>query len=351
MRKPFRTLFLFLTLALTCAVLTGCGSGSSNGEVNVANWGDYIDEDTIDAFEEETGIKVNYSTYSDNESLYSTLKNGSTDYDVIVPSDYMIARLIEEDMLEEIDFDNVPNAANLDGEFLSGLDYDPEGTYSVPYLWGVVGLIYNTTMLDYTPTSWDVLWDESLSGQILMFDNSRDAIGIALKLLGYSYNTTSEDEITQAVDKLIEQKPLVQAYVMDQIFDKMEAGEAAVAPYYAGDAVVMMRENPDLACIYPEEGSNYYIDAWCIPKGAANKENAEIFINYMCQTEVMAANATYCTYAPPSSAARELLGDDLADNELVYAPNEVRELCEIYTNLPQTVLDLYDQQWIRLKAA
>ncbi len=251
MKKPFRTLFLFLTLALACAALTGCGSSSSNGEVNVANWGDYIDEDTVDAFEEETGIKVNYTTYSDNESLYSTLKNGSTDYDVIVPSDYMIARLIEEDMLEKIDFDNVPNAANLDGEFLSGLDYDPEGTYSVPYLWGVVGLIYNTTMVDYTPTSWDVLWDESLSGQILMFDNSRDAIGIALKLLGYSYNTTSEDEITQAVDKLIEQKPLVQAYVMDQIFDKMEAGEAAVAPYYAGDAVVMMRENTDLACIYP----------------------------------------------------------------------------------------------------
>lgn len=332
--------------------LTACGGNqASAGEVNVCNWGDYIDQDTVDAFEEETGIKVNYSTYSDNESLYSLLKNGSTDYDVICPSDYMISRLIAEDMLEPINFDNVPNIANLDEEFRSGMTYDPEGAYSVPYLWGVVGIIYNTKLLDYTPTSWDVLWDEDLAGQILMFDNSRDAIGIALKRLGYSYNTTNPDEITQAVDLLIEQKPLVQAYVMDQIFDKLEAGEAAVGPYYAGDAVVMMEENPDLNCVYPEEGSNYYVDAWCIPKGAANKENAEAFINYMCNTEVMAANATYDTYAPPSSAARELLDDDLRSNELLYAPDDVRQRCEIYSNLPQDILDLYDSEWIRLKAA
>ncbi len=347
----YKAMAILLALSM-CLALAGCGgSSASAGEVNVCNWGDYIDEDVLEAFEEETGIKVNYSTFSDNESLYSTLKSGSTSYDVICPSDYMIARLIEEDLLEEIDFDNVPNVENLDEEFRSGMDYDPEGAYSVPYLWGVVGIIYNTTMLDYVPTSWDVLWDEDLSGQILMFDNSRDAIGIALKLLGYSYNTTDSDEITEAVDKLIEQKPLVQAYVMDQIFDKLEAGEAAVGPYYAGDAVVMMAENSDLACVYPEEGSNYYVDAWCIPKGAENKENAEAFINYMCEIEVMAANSTYNTYAPPSSAARELLDDDLKNSELLYAPEDVRATCEIYTNLPQDILDLYDSEWIRLKAA
>lgn len=341
---------LILTLCMVLA-LTSCGGKTEDkGEVNVCNWGDYIDEETVEAFEEETGIKVNYSTYSDNESLYSTLKSGSTSYDVICPSDYMIARMISEDMLEELDTANIPNLSHLDEEFTHGMEYDPEGTYSVPYLWGVVGLIYNTTMLDEAPDSWETLWDESLAGQILMFDNSRDAIGIALKALGYSYNTTNADEITAAVDKLIEQKPLVQAYVMDQIFDKLEAGEAAVGPYYAGDAVVMMEENEDLACIYPKEGSNYYVDAWCVPKGASNKENAEAFINFMCRPESMAANSTYNTYAPPSSEAREILEDELAENELLYAPADIRAKCETYINLPQETLDLYDAQWIRLKA-
>ena len=347
--KKLISLFLVLAVALS---LSACGGGSAaKGSVNVANWGDFIEEDTVKAFEKETGIKVNYTTYSDNESLYSTLKSGSTDYDVICPSDYMIARLIEEDMLEPLDTSQLPNLANLDPEFRSGLEYDPEGAYSVPYLWGVVGLIYNTTMLDKAPDSWNVLWDESLAGNILMFDNSRDAMGIALKSLGYSYNTTDEAQIKEAVDKLIAQKPLVQAYVMDQIFDKLEAGEAAVGPYYAGDAVVMIRENPDLACVYPKEGSNYYIDSWCIPKGSQNQENALAFINYMCDVDVMAANANYNTYAPPSTAAREAMEEDLRESELVFAPEDVKEKSEIYTNLPQDTLDLYDAQWLRLKAA
>ncbi|MCD7844029.1 MAG: spermidine/putrescine ABC transporter substrate-binding protein [Clostridiales bacterium] len=344
--------FLFaLSLSLLLS-LTACGGGSTatNGEVNVYNWGEYIDEDLLEEFEEETGIKVNYTTFSDNESMYSTLKNGSAEYDVIIPSDYMISRLIEEDMLETIDFDNVPNFANIDDEY-KNLDYDPTNEYSVPYMWGVVGIVYNTTMVDYTPTSWDVLWDEDLSGQILMFDNSRDAIGIALKSLGYSYNTTDEAEIVEAVDKLIEQKPLVQAYVMDQIFDKMEAGEAAVGPYYAGDAITMISENPDLAFVFPEEGSNYYVDAMCIPKGAANKENAEAFINFMCEPEVMAANAEEIYYSTPSSAAKELLEDELKDSDIAYPSQEVMDKAEVYVNLPQTVLDLYDEEWIRLKAA
>jgi spermidine/putrescine transport system substrate-binding protein len=207
--KRIISLFLALAMAFT---LCACGGGKvSKGSVNVANWGDFIEEDTVRAFERDTGIKVNYTTYSDNESLYSTLKSGSTDYDVICPSDYMIARLIEEDMLEPLDTSQLPNLENVDPEFRSGLEYDPEGKYSVPYLWGVVGLIYNTTMLDKAPDSWDILWDKSLSGNILMFDNSRDAMGIALKSLGYSYNTTDENEIKAAVDKLVEQKPLVQA--------------------------------------------------------------------------------------------------------------------------------------------
>jgi spermidine/putrescine transport system substrate-binding protein len=345
-----KALSLLLAIAMVFALSACGGSKAENGEVNVYNWGEYIDEDLLEQFQQETGIKVNYSVYSDNESMYSTLKGGSADYDVIIPSDYMISRLISEDMLEKIDFDNVPNYANIDDDYRN-MDYDPTNEYSVPYMWGVVGIVYNTTMVDYVPDSWDILWDENLAGQILMFDNSRDAIGIALKALGYSYNTTDEAQITEAVDKLIEQKPLVQAYVMDQIFDKMEAGEAAVGPYYAGDAITMIEENPDLAFVFPKEGSNYYVDAMCIPKGASNKENAEAFINFMCQPEVMAANDAVVKYSVPSSAGRELVEEELRDSDICYPSSDVMSKAEVYINLPQEILDLYDAEWIRLKAA
>ena len=347
--KRVISVILALTMALA---LTACGNSAkdSKGEVNVYNWGEYIDEDLLEDFEEETGIRVNYTTYPDNESMYANLKGGSADYDVIIPSDYMISRLISEDMLEELNFDNIPNFEYVD-EAYRNLEYDPDNAYSVPYMWGVVGIVYNTTMLDQAPTSWDVLWDEDLAGQILMFDNSRDALGIALKSLGYSYNTTNPDEIKAAADKLIEQKPLVQAYVMDQIFDKMEAGEAAVGPYYAGDAITMMEENPDLAFVFPEEGSNYYVDAMCIPKGAANKENAEAFINFMCKPESSAANAEEIYYSTPESAAKEMLDDELKNSTIAYPGQDVLDKAEVYINLPQDILDLYDSEWLRVKAA
>jgi spermidine/putrescine transport system substrate-binding protein len=206
-------------------------------------------------------------------------------------------------------------------------------------------------MLPEAPDSWDILWDKSLAGEILMFDNSRDAMGIALKSLGYSYNTTDPDEIHAAVDKLIEQKPLVQAYVMDQIFDKLEAGEAAVGPYYAGDAVVMMRENPDLACVYPKEGSNYYVDAMCIPKGAENKENAEAFINFMCSPEIMKANSDVTNYSVPSQTALELLDEEMRDNPIIYPADEVMKNSEVFVNLDDDTLALYDKLWMDLKAS
>lgn len=342
-----------LVLALAMALsLAACGSSAaeSKGEVNVYNWGEYIDEDLLEEFEAETGIKVNYTTYSDNETMYSTLKNGSADYDVIIPSDYMISRLIDEGMLEELNFDNIPNFEYVDDTFRNQ-DYDPTNAYSVPYMWGVVGIVYNTTKVEGTPTSWDILWDEDLAGQILMFDNSRDALGIALKSLGYSFNTTDQAEIDAATEKLIEQKPLVQAYVMDQIFDKMEAGEAAVGPYYAGDAITMIEENPDLAFFFPDEGSNYYVDAMCVPKGAPNKENAEAFINFMCKPENSAANANYIYYSTPESEAKELLEEELRASEIAYPGDDVMSKAEVYTNLPQEILDLYDEEWIKLKAA
>jgi len=346
-KKVFALMLSCMVLFSITAGLTGCGSSSTNGEVNVFNWGEYIDESLLEKFEAETGIKVNYTTYSDNESLYSILSSGSATYDVIVPSDYMISRMISEDMLEELDFDHIPNFSYID-EAYQNLEYDPTNAYSVPYTWGSVGIIYNTTMVDYVPDSWSVLWDESLSGQILMFDNSRDALGIALKYLGYSQNSTDPAEITEAMDLLIQQKPLVQTYVMDQIFDKLEGGEAAVGPYYAGDAITMMEENPDLAYVVPKEGTNLFVDAMCIPKGAENKENAEAFINFMCDPENMAVNITYLGYSSPSSAAKELLDDALKNSPIAYPDASLMANMETFINLPQDILDLYDSEWIRL---
>ncbi len=348
MKKNVFALVLTLVMVMSLTIgLAGCGNSATNGEVNVYNWGEYIDEELLDKFTEETGIKVNYDTYSDNESLYSMLSSGSANYDVVIPSDYMISRMIDEDMLEELNFDNIPNFQYIDDAY-KGLEYDPEDRYSVAYTWGTVGIIYNTTMLDYVPDSWSVLWDENLSGQILMFNNSRDAIGIALKYLGYSQNTTDPEQITEAVDLLIQQKPLVQAYVMDQIFDKLEGGEAAVGPYYAGDAITMIEENPDLAFVVPKEGTNLFVDAMCIPKGAQNKENAEAFINFMCDPENMAANIEYIAYSSPSSAARELLSDELKNSDICYPDEALLENTDTFINLPQDILDLYDSEWVRL---
>lgn len=350
MKKKVFALVLSVVMVMSLtAGLTGCGSSAeSKGEVNVYNWGEYIDETLLDEFTQQTGIKVNYTTYSDNESLYSMLSSGTADYDVIIPSDYMISRLISEDMLEKLDFDNIPNYSYIDDAY-KGLEYDPDNEYSVAYTWGTVGIIYNTTMLDYVPDSWSVLWDENLSGQILMFDNSRDALGIALKYLGYSQNTTDEAQIKEAVDLLIEQRPLVQSYVMDQIFDKLEGGEAAVGPYYAGDAITMIAENPDLAFVTPKEGTNLFVDAMCVPKGAANKANAEAFINFMCAPENMAKNIEFIGYSSPSSAARELLSDDLKDSEIAYPDASLLANDDVFINLPQATLDLYDSEWVRLR--
>ncbi|MBR1780339.1 MAG: spermidine/putrescine ABC transporter substrate-binding protein [Oscillospiraceae bacterium] len=349
-KKVFALVLSLVMLCTTVLALTGCGSSGGDadkGVVNVYNWGEYIDEDLLDEFTAQTGITVHYATFSDNESLYSILSSGSADYDVIIPSDYMISRMIAEDMLEELDFDNIPNYENID-EAYRGLEFDPDNRYSVAYTWGTVGIIYNTTMLDYVPDSWSVLWDEGLSGQILMFDNSRDAIGIALKYLGYSQNTTDPAQITEAVDLLIQQKPLVQSYVMDQIFDKLEGGEAAVGPYYAGDAITMIDENPDLAFAVPKEGTNLFVDAMCIPKGASNKANAEAFINFMCQPEVMAQNLDYIGYYCPSSAARELLDDELKNSPIAYPDEALLANTDTFINLPQETLDLYDSEWVRL---
>jgi spermidine/putrescine transport system substrate-binding protein len=364
---------LALTAAVLCAVMLAVPSFALesgydidysdsvdwkkfNGQgvvINVYNWGEYISVDdgeegafdTITEFEKLTGIRVNYSNFDTNESLYAKLKSGTSQYDVVIPSDYMIGRMINEGMLEQLDFSNIPNFENISERFRNP-EYDPENLYSVPYMWGYVGLIYNTTMVDEDDDveTWDILWNEKYAGNMLMFSNSRDAFAIALARLGYSFNTTSEKELREAAESLAEQKLLIQAYVMDEIFDKMGGGEAAIAPYYVGDAIVMIDENPDLAFAIPREGMNVFVDAMVIPKGARNKEAAELFINFMCETLVGVKNCEYIGYSTPLDPVYEEL-DEETQSGLAYPPDEVLENGQVFTALPEVTTRLLDKLW------
>lgn len=355
--KKITSLAVLLCLSLSLFVLSGCnsGEGAATTTLYVYNWGEYMPDgtdgsrDIIAEFEDQyPDIKVVYDTFTSNEALYSKLKSGGSSYDVIVPSDYMVARLIEEGMLEKLDFDNIPNAKNIMDSF-KGQIYDPTDEYSVPFTWGTVGIIYNTKMVEGTPDSWDILWNEQYSNNILMFNNSRDAFGIVQKLLGYSQNTTSESELQACAEKLKEQKPLVQSYVMDEIFDKMENGEAAAAPYYAGDAITMMAENEDLAYFLPKEGSNKFVDAMCIPAGAKNKEAAETFINFILEGDVGAEICDFIGYSTPNQAAYDLLDDEMKNNEIAYPSDEVLARCEFFEHLPKEINQLMQDLWVEIK--
>lgn len=286
-------------------------SGSDTVVLNVYNWGQYISdgsEGTLDvnaAFEEyyyETfgqRVRVNYTTYASNEDMYNKIKSGATSYDVIVPSDYMIQRMAEEGMLAELDFDNIPNYEYIEDEF-KGLYFDPDEKYSVPYTYGMVGIIYNSTMVDREVSGWDVMWDPDYRGKILQFNNPRDAFGTAQYYLGIDVNTQDREEWHAAFEKLLEQKPYIQSYVMDEIFNKMKNGSAAIAPYYAGDFLSMYEDNDALEFVYPEEGTNIFIDSMCVPYNARHKDVAEAYINFMLSEEAAVANAEYIYYASPN---------------------------------------------------
>ena len=351
------------TGAAVCAVVVGMfmlgGAANSQRVVNVCSWGEYIDESLIDQFEEETGIRVNYQTAESNEALYSLLKSGGGDYDVIVPSDYMIARLIEEEMLEELNYDSIPNFSLIDGRF-KNLSYDPENKYTVPYTWGTVGIIYNTTMVEEPITSWDVMYNNTYAGDVLLINNSRDAIGMALKYLGYSVNTTDEAEIREAYQLLVDatNNDVYQGRVMDEVFQKMEGGNAAIATYYAGDYLSMLENNEDLAFVIPEEGSNWFVDAMCVLKDAPHYEEAHEWINFIASTEANLANMDYIWYASPNKEAleqypayyEELYEEPLDQEiyEIMAAPQEVLDRCELYLNLPAETRNLYNDLWIEL---
>lgn len=339
-----------IALVLSMVLTLGCfaGAASAKGDkvtLYVYNWGQYIaegDDDSIDviaAFEEAyPNIKVKYSTYDSNESMYAKLANGGITVDVIIPSDYMIGRMRQEGMLQELNYDNIPNAQYIDPSF-RGMAYDPEDKYSVPYTWGTVGIIYNTKYVDEADvTGWELLWNEKYADKILMFDNSRDAFGIAEYLLGYDVNTTDEAALKACADKLAEQKPVVQQYVMDQIFDAMENEEAWIAPYYAGDYLTMVEENEDLAFYRPaHQGFNVFIDAMCIPTCAQEKEAAELFINFMCSPEISAANLDFIGYSVPASESKQYLDEDVVNDPVAYPDEEELRNATSFDYLPEDV--------------
>ena len=343
---------------LAVLIVTGAAARSDR-VVNVCSWGEYIDEDLITQFEEETGIRVNYQTAESNEALYSLIKMGGADFDVIVPSDYMIGRLIEEDMLAELDYSAIPNYDLIDEQYKS-LSFDPENKYTVPYTWGTVGIIYNTAMVDEPITSWGAMFDEKYAGQVLMINNSRDALMAALCYLGYDINTTDESQLEEAFQLIYDakNKGVYQAFVMDEIFGKMEGGNAAIAMYYAGDYLTMLENNEDLAFVIPEEGSNWFVDAMCVLKSSQHKDEAEEWINFIASTGANLANMDYIWYASPNAEAladypayyEETYGEPLDEDlyHIMAIPDEVRARCELYINLPQETLKFYDKLWTQL---
>lgn len=322
--------------------------------INVYNWGEYIANGTdgsldINAeFTRRTGIRVNYTTFDSNESLYSKLVGGGADYDVIIPSDYMVSRLIHENMLAELDFSNIPNFRYIDESFRDP-DYDPEGRYSVPYTWGVVGLFYNTDYIEEEITSWSSLWDDRYAGKILMFDNPRDSFAIAQLLLGQSLNTTEESDWLEAAALLKQQKPMVQAYVMDRIFDKMESEEAWIAPYYSGDAAILVDNSDNIRFVVPREGTNYFVDAMCIPATSGHKAEAEAYINFLCDPEIAGANMDYVGYSTPETAAKAYMDPEIVESPVHYPDGETLARTQVFVNLPEDTSRLIDRLWAEAK--
>lgn len=385
-----KKLFSFLTLAVMCTgIMSGCSSSSKASDseeyedvyeqtltvsdeeyytrfkgddisINVYNWGEYIstgaDEGTLDVnaeFEKLTGIKVNYTNFATNEELYAKLKGGGASYDIIIPSDYMISKMIKEELIQKIDYSNIPNFSYIMDNFRN-MAYDPENEYSVPYTWGTVGIIYDESVIDIPEEEidWDILWNEQYTDQILMFDNPRDAFAIAEIMLGYSLNTENPDELKAAMEKLKQQKKYVQAYVMDEIFDKMGAGDALIAPYYAGDALTIMEENDSLNFVVPKSGTNLFVDAMCIPSNAKQKEAAEMYINFMCEPDIAFANIDYICYSTPHSAAFEMLDEEVQNDPISYPDEElIANRTDVFVNLSDDANKLMQDLWTEMKSS
>ena len=344
---------ILLLALVTGGIYYGNKTASSSGEqLVVYNWGEYMDPDVITIFEEETGIKVIYEEFETNEIMFPKIKAGAIAYDLVCPSDYMIQKMISNDLLAKINYDNIPNLKNIGNIYMEKSEqFDPGNQYSVPYCWGTVGILYNTKMISEPVDSWGVLWDSQYRDSILMQDSVRDAFAVALKYQGHSLNSTNIHELTEAERLLSNQKPLVQAYVVDQVRDKMIGGEAALGVIYSGEAIYTQSENPDLCYVIPKEGSNVWIDSWVIPKNAQHKENAEKFIDFLCRPDIALMNFEYITYSTPNVTAWELIEDEELKNNLVAFPtDEMLENCETYQYLGEDVDAIYNDLWKAVKS-
>ena len=323
-----------------------------NLSVNVYNWGEYISDgsdgslDVNKLFEELTGVKVNYSTFASNEEMYVKLKVGGIQYDVIIPSDYMIERLIRENLVRKLNFKNIPAHTNIAKRF-KNLPFDPTGEYSLAYTWGVTGIIYNKSLVSESEDmiDWKILFDKKYQGQILMYYNPRDAFGIAQAYLGYSLNTTNESELRECAKLLKTQKPLVQSYVMDEMYDKMEAGEAAIGVYYAGDSLTMIDNNPDLNFVIPKKGANLFVDSICIPASSGSPELGEMYINFLSEPEIALANIEFINYASPNDGAIAIMSDETRNNRIIYPDQTTLDNCEVYITLPDETNILMEDLW------
>ncbi len=350
----FSVLILFIAL-----FISGCSDKKSENDnvINVYSWGEFISngvDGTLDVnkeFTKKTGIKVNYKTFQNNEELFAKLIGGGADYDVIIPSDYMVSRLIENDMLEPLNFDNIPNYSFISPDF-KNLDFDPQNKYSVPYVWGLIGIFYNKSEIQKNEDeiTWDILWDEKYKNKILMFDNARDSFAISLLRLGYSINTVNPQAWREAANQLIIQKKLVQAYVMDQIFDKMSNGEAVLAPYYSGDAATLLKTNSDIGFVIPKSGTNKFVDSMCIPKNSRHKIQAEKYINFMCETDIALANVKKTGYSTPHTEAYNKLSNEIKNNKIFYPDESKMKNSQVFINLPDNINKFMDELWVEVKS-
>lgn len=348
--KIKKILSLMLALVISIGALTACSRSDKppNKVLYVYNVGDYIDESLLKKFEKETGIKVQYETYDTNEMMYQKVKSGSTNYDLVFPSDYMVEKMTNEGLLEKINFKNIPNFKYIDDGFLNP-EYDKTNEYSVPYMWGTLGILYNKKEVKEPIKSWDILWDKKYKGNMMVFDSVRDTIGITLKKLGYSMNSTNPKEIEEAKDLLLKQKDLVLAYVNDEGKDRLLGEEVAMGMIYSGDAVTLKEENPNLEYAIPEEGTNKWVDAMCVPKTNKNKKEAEMFINFLLDPENAKINTEYIGYSTPNNGALELLDYSIKNDPVAYPSDDVLNKCETFVDLGDKI-KIYDRAWIELKS-
>lgn len=341
-------------LALAACSLTGCGGSSAKDEntLTVLNYGKYFDPDALKMFEEETGIKVEYEEYENPEEMYTKYKAGSIDYDLLCTSDYMIQKLIGEGEVLEMNYDNIPEYKNISGSIIdSSASFDPEHKYTLPYFYGTVGILYNTDEVDASETeSWNVLWDSKYEGKIIMENSVRDCFLVPLKQLGYSLNTTDEGELDEALDMLLEQKPLIYAYFVDETGDEMAAGNASLAVVYSGEAAYAQSLADNLGYTVPKEGSNLWIDSWFIPKTCGHPENAEKFLDFLCREDIAAMNFNYVYYATPNTAVYDSLDEETKNDATIFPDQATLDDCEVYVSLDDEGTALYNQLWKELKS-